>query len=108
MGFLPVGVVHGRRGVEFAGGEEFVLIDPLVCVVWDLAFPGPRGDDGDASPRAEKSAVGRAGYPVVSRLLAGQMLVGLRHRADQGFVFRGLGRRAFLYYLKRSVEIGVL
>ena len=95
------------RGVELAGGEELVLVDPLVCVVWDLTVPGPRGDDGDAGPRAEERAVGRARDPVVARLLAGQMLVGLRHRADQRLVFRGLGRRAFLYHLQRRVEVGV-
>src|ERR671911_1428364 len=107
MGFLPVGVVHGGRGVELAGGEELVLVNPLVCVVWHLAYPGPRGDYGDAGPRAEKGAVGRAGHPIVSRLLAGQMVVSPGHRADQGFVLRGRGRRAFLYHLERGVEVGV-
>src|SRR5215208_7043035 len=87
MGFLSVGVVHRRCGVEFAGGEKFLFIDPLVCVVWDLTVPCTRRNDRDADQRMQEGAVGRAWHPVVSRLLAGQMVVGFRHRPDQWLVF---------------------
>src|SRR5215212_3020981 len=107
MGFLSVGVVQRGRGVELAGGEEFLLIDPLVCVVRDLTVPRSRGDDGDAGPRVQESTVGSAGHPIVGRLLAGEACVGFRHRADQRLVFGGLGRRALFDHLESSVEVGV-
>src|SRR5215210_5132958 len=99
MDFLSVSVVHRRRGVELAGGEKFIFVDPLVRVVWDLTAPGTGGDDGYAGPRMQEGTVCRARDPVVGWLLAGQMSVGFRHRADQWFVFRGLGRRALFDHL---------
>src|SRR5215208_4761458 len=93
MGFLSIGVVHRRCGVEFAGGEEFVLVYPFVCVVWDLTVPGTRRNYRDAGPRMQEGAVGCARDPIVSRLLATQMVVGPRHRPDERLVFPGLGRR---------------
>src|SRR5215210_4705673 len=107
MGFLSVGVVHRRRGVELAGGEEFLFIDPLVCVVWDLAVPRSRRDDGYACPRMQERAVGRTRYPVVGRLFAGEAGVGPCHRADQRLLLRGFGRRALFDHLERSVEVRV-
>ena len=73
MGFLSVGVVHRRCGVEFAGGEKFLFVDTRLLGVGSPG-PRPRRDDGDAGPRMQEGAVGRAGHPVVSRLLAGQMV----------------------------------
>src|ERR671910_197245 len=105
MGFLSVGVVHCRRGVELAGGEEFLFIDPLVCVVWDLTVPGPRRDDRDAGPSMQESAVCRARDPIVNLLLAGQMIVGPCHRPDERLVFQGLGWRALFDKLQRRVEV---
>src|ERR687889_2629236 len=104
MGFLSVGVVHRGCGVEFAGGEEFLFIDPLVCLVWYLPVPGSRRDDGDAGPRVQEGAVGRAGHPIVSRLLAGQITVGPYHRPDEWLVIRGCGRWALFDHLQSPVE----
>src|SRR5215213_349929 len=101
MGFPSVGVVHRRRGVELAGGEKFFLAHPFVGVVWDLTVPGPRRDYWDACPSVQEGAFGRASHPVVSLLLAGQMVVGLLHRSDQWLAFRGLGRRALFDHLQR-------
>src|SRR5215208_4995743 len=107
MGFLSVVVVHCRRVVELAGGEEFLFIYPLVCVVWDLTVPGPRRDDRDAGPSMQESAVCRARDPIVNRLLAGQMIVGPCHRPDERLVFQGLGWRALFDNFQRRVEVGV-
>src|SRR5215211_4809899 len=107
MGFLSVSVVHRGRGVELAGGEKFLLIDPLVRVVRDLTVPRSRRDDGDPGPRVQESTVGSAGYPIVGRLLTCEAGVSFCHRADQRFVFGGLGGRAFFDHQERSLEVGI-
>ncbi len=57
MAVLSVAVVHGRRGVELAGGEELLLVHPLVRVVRDLPVPRPRRDYGDAGPGVQERPV---------------------------------------------------
>src|SRR5215207_2461201 len=107
MGFLSVAEVYGTRGVELAGGEELLHVHPLVLVVWDLTVPGPGRDDRDAGPRAQVSPVGRAGHPVVARLLPGELPVGRRDRPYQRVVHRGLGPRPLLDHLQLGVEVRV-
>ena len=70
-------------------------------------FPAPVVTMGMPAHALQEGAVGSAWDPVVARLLAGQMLVGPRHRPDQRLVFRGLGRRALFDHLQRRVEVGV-